>query len=241
MKKYIITGVMAAVAATTAFAGTATVSKNPVPVEEPCIFRDQEIQLDLFGLGDFYKGANGNFVGNNILGQPGTSMRQLSGRPAWGGGLGVNYFFMKYVGLGLEQSVFGRNSGGQVINSNGTRAVDANNNIRKDYADYGYTRWQTAANLILRYPICSWNLAPYLLVGGGAQYGNVPNISLTPINMPNRTYKMAGQGFGNVGGGLEYRITQNIGVFSDLRYIFSNVNGLANNQMQWRYGVRFAF
>jgi opacity protein-like surface antigen len=52
---------------------------------------------------------------------------------------------------------------------------------------------------------------------------------------------MAGQGFGHVGGGLEYRVTENIGVFSDLRYLFSNVSGLANNQMQWRYGLRVAF
>ncbi|MBU3665870.1 MAG: hypothetical protein FGM15_08365 [Chthoniobacterales bacterium] len=224
MKKYIITGVMAAVAATSAFAGTATASKEVVAVEEPCLFRDQEIQLDLFGLGDFYKGNSGNFF------IPNTTSRQLSGRPAWGGGLGVNYFFMKYVGLGIEQSVFGRNSAG-------TGSTDIGN--------YGYTRWQTTGNLILRYPICSWNLAPYLLVGGGAQYGNVPNsagyTSGTLSGTTGQRYRMSGQGFGHVGGGLEYRVTENIGLFSDLRYLFSNVSGLANNQMQWRYGVRFAF
>ena len=219
MKKYIITGVMAAVAATSAFAGTVTASKEVAPVEPPCLFRDNELQLDLFGLGDFYQGANGNFLGN--IAGTGAETRQFSGRPGWGGGLGLNYFFSRFVGLGIEQSVFGRSPGGNV----------------NDYADYGYTRWQTAGNLILRYPICQWNLAPYLLVGGGAQYGNVPN-----INLGNGVrYRMAGQGFGHVGGGLEYRVTETIGVFSDARYLFSGVDGLANNQLQWRYGLRFAF
>lgn len=222
MKKYIITGIMAAIAATSVMAGTPVASKEVVAVEDPCLFRDNEIQLDLFGLGDFYKGNNGNFIQNTFNGGLGGETRQISGRPAWGGGLGLNYIFAKYFGVGIEQSVFGRNSN-PVGNT--------------DIGNYGYTRWQTTGNFILRYPICSWNLAPYLLIGGGAQYGNVPN-----INLPGGArYRMAGQGFGHVGGGLEYRVTENIGLFSDLRYLFSGVDGLANNQMQWRYGLRFAF
>ena len=202
MKKYIITGVMAAVAATSAFAGTMTASKEVAPVEPPCLFRDNELQLDAFGLGDFYRG---NF--------------DMSGRPAWGGGLGLNYFFSRFVGIGIEQDLYGRNSKG-----NGTQGND-----------FGYTRWATIGNLFLRYPICSMNLAPYLMVGGGANYGNVGG---GYVNSPN---KIAGQGFGHVGGGLEYRVTETIGLFSDARYLFSGVNGLPNNQLLWRYGLRFAF
>jgi hypothetical protein len=156
----------------------------------------------------------------------------LSGRPAWGGGLGINYFFARYIGLGVEQSVFGRNSG-QRPNQDGTLP----NNF--DVGDYGFTRWQTAAHLILRYPICQWNLAPYVMIGGGAQYGNVPNVQ--NVYGTGRRYRMAGQGFGHVGGGLEYRVTETIGLFSDARYLFSGVNGLPNNQLMWRYGLRFAF
>ena len=192
MKKYIITGIMAAIAATSAFAGTETVSKEIVVVEDPCLFRDQEIQLDLFGLGDFYQSSG-----------------DLGGRPAWGGGLGLNYFFSKYVGVGLEQDLFGRNSGSSTGN------------------DFGYTRWATIGNLFLRYPICSINLAPYIMVGGGAIYGNVP--------------KLGGQGIGHVGGGLEYRFTKNIGLFSDARYLYSGAAGLPSSQLMWRYGLRFAF
>jgi hypothetical protein len=190
MKKYIITGIAAAIAATSAMAGTAISSKQVVAYEEPCLFRDNELQLDLFGLNDYYN----------------------TGRPAYGGGLGLNYFFSRFVGIGLEQSVYGRNSSG----------VDR-------YGNNGYTRWNTGGNLFLRYPICSWNLAPYVMVGGGANYGNVGN-------------RTGGQGYGSAGGGLEYRFTETIGIFSDARYLFSGVSGAnAFSQLMWRYGLRFAF
>jgi hypothetical protein len=213
MKKYIITGVMAAVAATSAFAGTTTVSKEVTPVEAPCLFRDNEFQIDAFGLGYFNQGGNNfNYYGNNIDG--------ISGRPAWGGGLGINYFFSRYIGIGLEQDLYGRNSGNSPW-------------------DAGYTRWATIGNLFLRYPICSWNLAPYLMIGGGANYGSTPKVDIG--NGQRIGTFNSGQGFGHVGGGLEYRFTETIGIFSDARYIYSGVAGLANNNLMWRYGLRFAF
>jgi hypothetical protein len=210
MKKYIITGIMAAVTATSAFAGTAT-SKEVVAVEPTCLFRDNEFQIDAFGLGYFNQGGD-NFTFN------GANAPGLSGRPMWGGGLGINYFFARYFGVGIEQDLFGRASG--------------SNNI----GDNGVTRWATIGNFFVRYPICSWNLAPYLMVGGGAIYGNIPT-----INTGNGTYKPAGQGVGHVGGGLEYRLTETIGIFSDARYMFSGVAGLPDNNLMWRYGLRFAF
>lgn len=234
MKKYIITSLVAVVAASTAFAGPSKMVKEVVEVEDPCKFRDTEFQIDLFGLGDFYKGANdsGVFGGGDV--------RSFSGRPAWGGGIGANFFFMKYFGLGIEQDVYGRES----LASNTTTPAGAR--VRQNTipgapvtsaGDYGYTRWATIGNLFLRYPICQWNLAPYLMIGGGANYGNVPDLQVPG----GRRYRMAGQGFGHVGGGLEYRVTDKIGVFSDARYLFSGVDGLANNQLMWRYGLRFAF
>ena len=203
---------MSAIAATSVMAGTPVASKEVVAIEDPCLFRDQEFQIDAFGLGNFYKsGGSSTFNGVNLD-------SGLSGRPAWGGGLGVNYFFARYFGVGLEQDLYGRSSGSTVG------------------GDFGYTRWATIGNLFLRYPICSMNLAPYLMVGGGANYGNVPTRE-TPVG----TYRLSGQGFGHVGGGLEYRFTENIGLFTDARYLFSGVSGLPNNQLMWRYGLRFAF
>jgi hypothetical protein len=235
MKKYIVTSLVAAVAATSAFAGSGKVVKEVIVPEDPCLFRDQELQIDLFGLGQFYKGANDTYNG--------TEVRSFSGRPAWGGGVGINYFFMKYVGIGIEQDLYGRAMGGTRTTGTGkTPRADGDTvtipGARDTNAgDYGYTRWATIGNLFLRYPICQWNLAPYMMIGGGANYGNVPNLTIPGGSR----YRMAGQGFGHVGGGLEYRVTQNIGLFSDARYMFSNVEGLADNQLMWRYGLRFAF
>jgi hypothetical protein len=59
------------------------------------------------------------------------------------------------------------------------------------------------------------------MVGGGADFQR------------NR----ASIGYGNVGVGLEYRITNNIGLFSDGRYYYGGSGNVANI----RGGLRFAF
>lgn len=198
-----------------------SMSKAVVAVEEGNFFREREWQVDLFGLGDFYRGAEGNFAGS-LSGTGGTS-RQFSGRPGWGLGLGVSYFFTRYVGVGFEQDVFGRDAG----------------SFRS--GDYGYIRWASIGNFLVRYPIERWRVAPYLMVGGGALYGNTPDTTLSLASGRQVRYRMSGQGFGHVGGGVDFRLTRNAGVFSDLRYLFSGVDGLPESQMLWRFGVRLAF
>jgi hypothetical protein len=78
-----------------------------------------------------------------------------------------------------------------------------------------------SGNLIARLPIESWHLAPYAFAGGGATWGN-----------------HATAGNGDVGGGIEYRFTKNVGLFIDSRYIYGN-RGL--NESLSRGGVRFSF
>lgn len=110
-----------------------------------------------------------------------------------GGGFGFNFFFARYFGIGYEAAWY--DNGGTV------------------------EHMPVSGNLFLRYPICSWNLAPYIMVGGGAGWDG------TMV------------GFGNVGGGLEYRFTDNIGVFVDSRYFYGGSGNVAN----LRSGLRFAF
>jgi len=174
MKKYILSFVGVLALALPAVAGTDyKVTKNVVV--DNCKFRDSELQLDLFGLGAFYK----------------------QGRPGWGGGVGINYFFARYFGIGVEQNVFGRNDNGSSQ----------------------YTEWGTFSNVFLRYPICSWNLAPYAVVGGGVIYGK-------------KTI-----GGGSVGGGLEYRVTDNVGIFGDARWLYTE----ENSGVMARTGIKLAF
>ena len=176
MKKLSLTLLMAVAVVGSAFAGTESKTfKEKVVIEPTCRFRANEIQVDAFATGLFYNGGN----------------------PAWGGGLAVNYFFTKFIGIGVEQDIVGR---------------------RHESAE-----WATIGNLFLRYPICSWNLAPYAMVGGGAAYGS----------------GRSGHGFGHVGGGLEYRVTDNIGLFSDARWVYSSEE--PKSGVIGRAGLRFAF
>ena len=173
MIKYIKLMVIALAMASTAIAGSDFKSNKEV-VADSCRFRSNELQLDLFGSGGFYKQDN----------------------PAWGGGAGINYFFLKYVGIGVEQTLVGR----------------------EDVAE-----WGTFGNLFLRYPICSWNLAPYAVAGLGAVYGQTEAILA-----------------GTVGGGLEYRITDNIGIFADARWLY-NPSVSDSGAVVARTGIKFAF
>jgi len=162
--------------AATSFAGQAVSSKKVVVAPMEDLFRAGEIQLDAFAAG-----AAGNYGGGSVNG--------------FGGGLGLNYFITKYIGVGVDDTLCSLNGNGHTYNS-------------------------TQADIIARYPIESWHLAPYALVGGGATWGT------------------KSQGDGNVGVGAEYRINRGIGIFADSRYLYGN-NGL--NESLTRAGLRFIF
>jgi hypothetical protein len=162
--------------AATSFAGQAVSSKKVVVAPMEDLFRAGEIQLDAFAAG-----AAGNYGGGSVNG--------------FGGGLGLNYFITKYIGVGVDDTLSSLNGNGHTYNS-------------------------TQADIIARYPIESWHLAPYAMVGGGATWGT------------------KSQGDGNVGVGAEYRINRGIGIFADSRYLYGN-NGL--NESLTRAGLRFIF
>ncbi len=90
-------------------------------------FRAHELSLDLFGT--YTAPQNGKI------------------NDGFGGGGGVNYFFNKWFGVGVE--------GG---------AYDGGNTA--DTVSYA------SGSLIARYPIEAWHLAPYGFVGGGWHWGS---------------------------------------------------------------------
>jgi hypothetical protein len=113
-----------------------------------------------------------------------------------GGGLGLSYFYTRYFGVGVDDTL-------GTLNRTG-RAYD-----------------NFSGNLIGRIPIESWHLAPYAFAGGGATWG-----------------KHVTAGNGDVGVGLEYRFTPNVGIFIDSRYLYGS---RSLNETLSRAGVRFAF
>ena len=102
-----------------------------VYVEDAPKYIDNELALDLFGS---YSAPEEHF---SHLAQ--TNIRHDGW---WGGGVGLNYFFIKYVGI-MGDVNFGDHSG---------HAFD-----------------QVLGNAVLRFPICNSGLAPYVFGGGGRQ------------------------------------------------------------------------
>lgn len=123
----ILVAAIAAIAASTAFAGEQTVShkqSRQLTPTEPC-FKDVEFQLDVFG--SFTNGA-----------------RDYRYDDGFGGGIGANYFFTRYLGVGVDGTVY----------DGGVHGV-----------------WSGSASLIARYPVDLGHLcfAPYLFGGGGVR------------------------------------------------------------------------
>ncbi len=181
MKKSIIALFATVALAGSAFAGSTYVSsgketKDYKPYEEPfTCFSDQEFQLDLFGS---YTNTEPGGYGDGF-----------------GGGIALNYFFVRNVGIGVDGNVFDGKQNGV---------------------------WNTTSSLIVRFPIDSACLAPYIFGGGGYQVDG------------------AGRGTIHAGGGLEYRIVPNrIGLFVEGRYTWA-VNS-TNDSTQVRSGIRIVF
>lgn len=162
-----------------------------------------------------------------------------------GGGVGLNYFFARYFGIGVEGNWWDGCRGGfdgQVVTQDlvalppGTdltaltlaardtntsvTIVNASTVLLKNSERFGRSHRsaanQVSGSLILRYPfegpIC-W--APYIFGGGGGIFDGKST------------------GFGHVGIGVEFRVTPNMGFFTDWRWEFmsgsGDDNGFNNN------------
>lgn len=154
-------------------------NRNIRDMETP-YFKSMETSVDLFGS---YTAASGN------------TDRFKDG---FGGGLGVNHFFTKHFGLGLDAYAW-----------------------EGDRPRNGITAG-VSGSLIARYPIEEIHLAPYVFGGVGGIF----------------TESRSAQPSGHLGGGLEYRFTEHMGVFSDVRYVFADED---NDYALPRLGIRYAF
>lgn len=125
----------------TSFAGTEISSgkdykdykKQPLPT----CFNDQELQLDIFGA----------YADGNALDHAGPLRDH-----GWGGGVGVNYFFHRNIGVGVDATWL-------YMQDN---SAPGNSNDGSDTQLHHFT-----GSLIFRFPIDELCLAPYVFVGGG--------------------------------------------------------------------------
>jgi len=236
MKKFVLCLLGSGVIASAAFAGESYSGKEmkQVAAPPPCPewYADREFNIGLWGT---YV-----FTGNNWADD-----RYLEADHAWGGGIDLKYFFMRYIGVGIEGwAVSARRRvldfdefegpGGEFFSatsSHESRAVGA-----------------VLGTLTLRYPIPCTRFSPYLFGGGGAIFGGGQQ-------RVDQRFIETGEGFdviqttshtdsetraiGQVGGGMEIRLTPHIGWVSDFSWNF--VDGPKNNFGMARTGVNFAF
>lgn len=157
-----------------------------------------------------FRGGEWNVDLFGVYGFSGSESERVLQDPAWGGGAGVGYFFNQYIGVGLEAF-----------------AVDTEPDATG----------QVALNVTARFPIQDACIAPYLFGGVGIVFNaNDPEFD---GDRDERDSTDDGLVEAHIGLGVEYRCTQNVGVFTDIRYTF--VEKQDTNFGLVRFGVRFAF
>ena len=199
MKKLVFGLATSVLIAATCFAGTETyssgkTSKEYKQVEKPTCFADRELQLDVFGA--YQDGNSPNHAG------------PIKDH-AWGGGVAVNYFFMRYFGLSAEGYFMAGHDGGTITPTDNK------------------TQFSSATgSLIFRYPIDSLCLAPYLFVGGGGTWdgaglglGHV-GVGLEYRIVPNKVGLFADARWNYYGDRDHHDVQNNFLVRAGVRWVF---------------------
>jgi len=233
MKRLVVCLLGFGVIASVAFAGETYSGKEMKQVAPPPCpewYADNEFNVSLWGTYVF----TGTEWQNDTY---------LEADHAWGGGMDFKYFFHRYFGVGIE---------GWAVD-----ARQARENTFVDFSDGIFSRSFTHENnvvgavlgtLTLRYPIRCTRFSPYIFGGGGAIFGGgqkptnkffVEDEEGFDIRQTVGHTDSETRAIGQVGGGLEVRVTPHIGWVSDFSWNF--VDGSHNNFGMVRTGFNFAF
>lgn len=138
MKKIALSFVAGVALLGTAVAGPQPVQHKqvfePAPAPAVSLFADEEFSFDVFGFRSLTRSGGG----------------ETGYRDAWGGGVGLNAFFARYFGIGVEGYWADMERGGSVVHS-------------------------VSGSVILRAPIDldGFGLAPYAFGGGGGHFDSI--------------------------------------------------------------------
>jgi hypothetical protein len=167
--------------------------------------------------------------------------RYLDADHAWGGGIDAKYFFKRYFGIGIEGFAL------NVQQSYPDVFIDFGNvGAGTNFARTSHARQAVGsvlATFTLRYPIGCSRFAPYVFAGGGAIFGGgqlslFDTTSRGDIEFTSRSGAVT-KAIGQVGGGIEIRLTPHIGLTND--FSWNVVDGRNNNFGMVRTGINFAF
>jgi hypothetical protein len=252
MKKLLLALALVTVAAPLVFGGDFSGKEMKQTAAPPCPdwYGDTEWNVNLWGT---YLFTNTDYNPNLWLvditqstseGNPqlGTFDKYVGGDHAFGGGGDIKYFFHRYFGVGIEGFVVDAHKTGFDIFED--PSVPVFTRIK--------TRHERAIGAVLgtftfRYPIPCSRVAPYMWAGVGGIFGGGESDQLITVGPPNafavdaRTEHSGSKSevVGQFGGGLEVRITRNIGWTNDLSW--GVISGPRNNFGMLRTGVNIAF
>ena len=223
----------------------------PLPPPPPEFFRPNEFDIGAFG--SYARGVGSSENGGRLHG--------------WGGGMDFTYWFgWKYLGARFQGAGYNvtTNNGQQtrevtlIPGFTPTRTITAGGG--------SVAAGVINADIMLRLPLDDFwpgvHLAPYAFGGFGGIFagsggeshtlsqtftitndttGETRTVTLTGRRANQLQSKFANSRvLGRVGGGLEYRITPHIGLFTEAAYVFPDGSG--NNFWQWNFaGLRYAF
>src|SRR5882672_11139420 len=226
MKKLLSCLLGFALVASAAFAGVGYSGKEIKQVASPPCpewYADREFNVSLWGT---YV-----FTGTNWIDD-----RYIEADHAWGGGLDLKYFFMRYIGVGIEGWVVDANQARQDVFIDFSDGIFASSIHRENNAIGA-----VLGTLTLRYPISCTRFSPYIFGGAGGIFGGGERTTVVVNDGIIRTEQTGSESkaIGQVGGGMEVRMTPHIGWVSDFSWNF--VDGPKNNFGMVRTGVNFAF
>src|SRR5262252_7985426 len=241
MKKLVLCVVGVCLITSVALAGTEYSGKEmkQVAAPPPCPewYANNEFNVSLWG--------TYIFTGTNW-----EDDRYIEADHAWGGGGDIKYFFMRYFGVGIEGWAASARQARQ------STFIDFSDGIFETHTGrQTNTIGAVLGTLTLRYPIPCTRFSPYIFGGGGAIFGGGQRPKNVRVVEPGEGSSVSPpapdilqtEGFtssqteaiGQVGGGMEIRLTPHIGWVSDFSWNF--VDGPNNNFGMVRTGVNFAF
>ena len=204
--------------------------------------RDSKVQESVPSQG-WYASGEFNLQLSGVYAFPGNDYafdRYIHADHGWGGSLEAKYFLNRYVAIGAEGYAFSVTQTRHVISVFGP------------FTEYSTFREEDVigaglVTLTLRAPIGSSRFAPFAFAGigaitGGGRYLGVQFTGFTvPLTNPYRNFFTGGSTelIGQVGGGLEVRLSRHFGVITD--FSWNVVDGRDNNFGMARTGINLVF
>jgi hypothetical protein len=257
MKRLVLTLALLTTLTGVAYSGTPSMGKEmKQAAAPPCdqYYSDNEWNVQLWGTyaftgteyspnADVADLIQSTTEGSTVLG---SFDKYIGDDHAWGGGLDIKYFFHRYFGIGFEGYVLDAKKSG--FNA----FLDPQNEVFiHHFGNDERAIGATLGTLTLRYPVPCTRFAPYAWGGLGAIFGGgesdtmithpfdeSPN-EFPTVNAHSRHYDGETKLLGQIGAGLEVRITKHIGWIND--FAWNMPEGPKNNFGQFRSGLNFAF